>query len=232
MEDSCVIQKSQLNGAQKSLRSKLYDLPAPEPSPAQSEHSVGFKTPSLAQTGAAPAEAVQNYSAQMSAVNEEKMDGFLGDVRSHIFQAQSQGQLPLNMLAQQTQMVNNLTRMQEENQKIFAAMASQDKAASNTAQIRQELYNDNRRMMGELLAPLSRQVQEFKELHSSTKQFSQAAVHKMERLEKQLSQGPGSLAGPMLSSFIEPQQLTQPVVDPAIFKSNLEEIRDHMKELQ
>lgn len=68
--------------------------------------------------------------------------------------------------------------------------------------LRQEIYNDNRRLMSEILVPLTQQIQDIKVLHEDTKESRDTVVKKIEDWKKTLQSMPGSMNGPMISSTI------------------------------
>ena len=95
--------------------------------------------------------------------------------------------------------------MLEESQKaVRDALNNQDstKLQNSTAILRQEQYNDNRRMMSELLAPLSHQLHDMRVMFEGTKSASGEVSQKIEEFKRLMLNAPGAVNGPMLSTTI------------------------------
>lgn len=143
----------------------------------------------------------------------------------------------------QTQMMERQLGVLESNQQqigeIITNMVNQGATGTSAAaNVKQNVFNDNRRMMLEMMAPVNAQLNEMKLLYENTKTCSTDVGSKIDELKKiiQLQQssltgGQGAGPNPMLSGGFN-SSLMENYLDPNVIKKGIEEIKEQMKGVQ
>ena len=131
----------------------------------------------------------------------------------------------------------------ESNQKqigeIITGMVNQGATGTTAASnVKQNVFNDNRRMMLEMMAPINTQLNEMKILYENTKTCSTDVGNKIDELKKiiQLQQnsltgGQGAGPNPMLSGGFN-TSLMETYLDPNVIKKGIDEIKEQMRGVQ
>jgi hypothetical protein len=100
--------------------------------------------------------------------------------------------------------------------------------------IRQNVFNENRRMMLEMMAPMQAQLNEMKLLYENTKTCSNDVGDKIDELKKVIAVQQANITGapnPMLSSQTNPA-LMEHYMDPSVVGKGIEAIKEQMRGVQ
>ena len=100
--------------------------------------------------------------------------------------------------------------------------------------IRQNVFNENRRMMLEMMAPMQAQLNEMKLLYENTKTCSNDVGGKIDELKKIIAVQQANITGapnPMLNSQNNPA-LMEHYLDPGTIGKGIEAIKEQMRGVQ
>ena len=105
------------------------------------------------------------------------MNTFLDEMRQQFMQTQNVNVIPQSLMYRQTQLMESQVGMLEQNQKqmgeVINNIMNQQKTGHDTgASVKQNVFNENRRMMLEMMVPLNQQLNDMKLLYENTKSCS------------------------------------------------------------
>jgi hypothetical protein len=107
------------------------------------------------------------------------------------------------------------------------------------ASLKQNIFNENRRMMLEMMVPLNSQLNDMKLLYENTKATSHDVEKKIDELKKVMAMQMNSLtsgvpmSGGSIQSTGQMNMFNQEgVLDPTILQKGIEMIKDQMKDVQ
>ena len=97
---------------------------------------------------------------KMTLNQEEKMGTFIDEMRQNFISQQSANQVPQSLIMRQTQMMDRQIDVLENNQKqigeiINNMMNKGASGAESSSNIKQNVFNENRRMMLEMMHPVN-----------------------------------------------------------------------------
>ena len=115
-------------------------------------------------------------------------------------QTQNVNVIPQSLMYRQTQLMESQVQMLEQNQKqmgevINNIMNQQSTGHESGASIKQNIFNENRRMMLEMMVPLNSQLGDMKLLYENTKACSNQVETKIDELKKLMSMQVSTLQG-------------------------------------
>ena len=166
------------------------------------------------------------------------MDHFIDEMRTQ-FQATSTGNaIPQSLLFQQTRLMEKQVQVLESNQKSMNDVINNVLNANATgpgsqANMRQQIFHENRTMLLQMMAPMAQQLNEMKVLYENSKATSSDVGAKIDELKKVLAmqgdmymrpQG-GSMYGGSMNNNMD-------MMDPNIVKKGIEDIKEQMREMQ
>ena len=107
-----------------------------------------------------PAEAMRHRTQQEHNSTDAKMNAFLDEMRQQFMQTQNVNVIPQSLMYRQTQLMESQVQMLEQNQKqmgevINNVMNQQATGHESGASLKQNIFNENRRMMLEMMVPLN-----------------------------------------------------------------------------
>lgn len=150
-----------------------------------------------------PQEALKKMAAKQS---DSKMDTFLDEMRQQFLQTQSANVVPQSLMYRQTQLMESQVALLERNQtqmgEVINNILNQPQTGPSAGgAVKQSVFQDNRKMMLDMMAPMNQQLNEMRLLHENTKQCSGDLEKKIDELKRVLGMQAGQLAGgPLLSA--------------------------------
>lgn len=244
-QDNCMISRTHYSQKESDLRHKLFNISkkrAQETLEKEREEDSKFQInpdslKSLRDTNSI-INAAKNYQKELSSQADSKMGQFIDEMRSQFSHHSGQQSIPQHILYQQTRMLERQVNLLEQNQKTLTDVLNNTVSGGKDGgfMMRQEMMNQNRQMIQDIIAPLNQKCMDMKILYESTKAYADGAVNKIDELKNIVAQSHYmSMHGPMLSSTIgrRPEDpLAEAVGDPTIFKQNLEHIKTQMQEIK
>jgi len=111
-------------------------------------------------TKTSPLKVVEHHKTQLQAVTDQKMDTFLDEMRQQFLQTQNAQTIPQSLMYQQTRMLEKQVELLEKSQNAMSEVVNnvmnQGASGVNSANsLKQQVFNENRRMLLEMMAPLS-----------------------------------------------------------------------------
>lgn len=150
--------------------------------------------------------------------------------------------IPQSLLFQQTRLMEKQVEVLEQNQKSMSEVINNvlNQGATgpgSAANLRQQIFHENRTMMLQMMAPLTQQLNDMKILYENSKATSGDIGGKIDELKKVLAmQGDFYIRGGATSQSMSN---TNPflggqsdIMDPNVVKKGIEEIREQMKDMQ
>ena len=108
----------------------------------------------------------------------------------------------------------------------------------SSGNIKQNVFNENRRMMLEMMAPINQQLNEMKLLYENTKSCSSDVGNKIDELKKIITLQQNSLTGggssggnPFITGGMN-SDLMENFLDPHVIRKGMDEIKEQMREVQ
>ena len=103
---------------------------------------------------------LKHHQTQLQAVTDEKMNTFLDEMRQQFLQTQNVNVIPQSLMYRQTQLMESQVQMLEQNQKqigeVINNIMNQNRTGHDSgAAVKQNIFNENRRMMLEMMVPLN-----------------------------------------------------------------------------
>lgn len=104
--------------------------------------------------------AIAHHKTQLEQVTDNKMNTFLDEMRQQFVNTQNVNVIPQSLMYRQTQLMESQVQMLETNQKqigeVINNIMNQNKTGhENGASLKQNIFNENRRMMLEMMIPLN-----------------------------------------------------------------------------
>ena len=190
--------------------------------------------------------AMNHQSAKISETTDQKMNSFLDEMRQQFMQTQNVNVIPQSLMYRQTQLMEQQVKMLENNQgqmgEVINNIMNQNATGHESgATIKQNIFNENRRMMLEMMVPLNQQLNDMKLLYENTKACSSDVENKIEELKKVMVMqmntlnGGGSMGGQMMqnqANFGGNMFDQAGVLDPTILQKGIATIKEQMKDVQ
>lgn len=108
----------------------------------------------------------------------------------------------------------------------------------SSANLKQNVFNENRRMMLEMMQPVNQQLNEMKLLYENTRTCSTDVGSKIDELKKIIALQQNSISGgassgpnPFMTGQMNPQQMEN-FLDPSVIKKGVEDMKEQMREVQ
>jgi hypothetical protein len=96
--------------------------------------------------------------------------------------------------------------------------------------VKQSVFQDNRKMMLDMMTPMNQQLNEMRLLHENTKQVFGDLEKKIDELKRVLGMRAGQLAGgPLLRAPVNKEQSG---LDPSVLQRGINVIKEQMKDVQ
>ena len=192
------------------------------------------------------ADAKRHRAQQEHNSTDVKMNSFLDEMRQQFMQTQNVNVIPQSLMYRQTQLMESQVQMLEQNQKQMGEVINNVMNQASTghesgASLKQNIFNENRRMMLEMMVPLNQQLGDMKLLYENTKTTSTQVESKIEELKKIMSMQMSSLHGASGSASSMPAAQPQMgggmfsdagVLDPTILQKGIATIKEQMKDVQ
>ena len=188
---------------------------------------------------ASPQKVVKGHQTQVKAATDQKMDTFLDEMRNQFHQSSAGQVIPQSLLFQQTRLMEKQVQVLEQNQKsmnevINNVLNQNATGPGSSANLRQQIFHENRTMMLQMLAPMGQQLNEMKILYENSKATSTDIGSKIDELKRVLSMQGDFYARPQDSSnfgsMLGAQNLD--LMDPNIVKKGIEDIKEQMRDMQ
>ncbi|CAI2381350.1 unnamed protein product [Moneuplotes crassus] len=242
-QDSCIISKTQHTSKEEELRNRLYNISQKRQKELRAKEKEednkfeisadNFKNMRDTQS---IFKAAKNYQTQLSNQTDMKMGKFIDEMRSEFSSTSNKQGIPQHILYQHTRMLERQVNLLENSQKALTEVLNNNMNGSNSNgySLKQEIQQENRMMMLDIIAPLNQRCMEMKHLHESTRACADGMAGKMEDL-KNIIASSHSMNAPMLSSTIQSapvDPLSQAVSNPEYFTKNLENIKTQMEEIK
>lgn len=192
------------------------------------------------------------HQSNLQNATDEKMNTFLEEMRQQFLQTQNVNVIPQSLMYRQTQLMESQVQLLEKNQgqigEVINNIMNQNSTGhENGASLKQNIFNENRRMMLEMMVPLNQQLNDMKLLYENTKTCSKEVETKIEGLKKILTmqshslnagqpmpgnssmggasfQASGANSAGMFSNAGE--------LDPTILQKGISTIKEQMKDVQ
>ena len=244
-QDSWMVSKTQYSQKEQQIRQRLFNISqkrAKEILEKEKEEDNKFQinpdTLKSMKDADSIINAAKNYQVNLSKHTDEKMQEFLDEMRTQFSRASDQSSIPHHILYQHTRMLERQVNLLEANQKTLLDVLNNNMNATGkdgSFAMRQEISNQNRSMMMDIIAPLNQRWMEMKVLYENTKSWSEGVSGKIDELKNVIAQYQSSgLSGPMLSSTIgrRVDPYTEQLGDPKMYIENLEHIKSRMQEIK
>lgn len=170
------------------------------------------------------------------------MTAFIDEMRQNFISTQNANTIPQSLMLRQTQMMDRQIEVLEKNQQqigeiINNIMNKGGTGGESAANVKQNVFNENRRMMLEMLNPVTVQLNEMKLLYENTKSCSNEVGVKIDELKKIIALQQNTITGgrigpnPFIEGGAHPAQMEQ-FLDPKVIQRGMKEIREQMREMQ
>ena len=94
------------------------------------------------------------------------------------------------------------------------------------------MFQDNRKMMLDMMAPMNKQLNEMKLLHENTKACSGELEKKIDELKRVMGMQSGALQnGQLMPSLGQPVYQEGGMLDPSILQKGINVIKEQMKDV-
>ena len=244
-QDSWMVSKTQYSQKEQQIRNKLFNISQKrakeileKEKEEDNKYQINPDTLKSMKDTDSIINAAKNYQVELSKHTDEKMHEFIDEMRSQFSNTTGQLSIPHHILYQQTRMLERQVNLLEANQKTLMDVLNNNLNATGkdgSFAIRQEINNQNRSMMMDIIAPLNQRWMEMKVLYENTKSWSEGVGGKIDELKNVIAQYQSSgLSGPMLSSTIgrKVDPYSEQLGDPKLFIENLEHIKSRMQEIK
>lgn len=182
--DACVVQNQVLSQKEQTLKNTLYGRRGPPPQPQQitQVHPQFFPIPQTQQQGG----RTVPQAIVLPADSETQISRFLRDQDESMRQQVAYQSFPHQVLMQQAQTMQTQTSLMKEQQEHMLAHMNNtynaQTVAHNQIRYRQEVNDDNRRILNEVIAPLKNAISCSQAQAERQEQKSQQTQLQLERL--------------------------------------------------